>query len=273
MPDRIRRSTPAGTLIGVETADGGALFAGIPFAAPPVGALRFRPPQPIPDATDDVDAIAFGPAPAQAQGALGRRDPDAPRPPMSPTMQRMMAAMGRRVESSEDCLTLNVWTPELPEARPETGRGAGVAAATRNGRRSQLQRPVIVWIYGGGFENGTAAPPTTDGAALSRVTGCVVVSINYRVGVLGWGYWAGLGGEDWADSSNLGLQDQIAGLAWVRRNIAALGGDPGRITVAGKSAGAFSIGSLLSCRAPRGFSASDPVEREHPAHLPGRDRE
>ena len=86
------------------------------------------------------------------------------------------------------------------------------------------------------------------------MTDCVVVSANYRLGVLGWGYWTELGGEDWADSSNLGLQDQIAALAWVRRNIGALGGDPANVTVAGQSAGACSIGALLTMPTPRDSS-------------------
>ncbi len=85
------------------------------------------------------------------------------------------------------------------------------------------------------------------------MTDCVVVSANYRLGVLGWGYWTELGGEDWADSSNLGLQDQIAALAWVRRNIGALGGDPANVTVAGQSAGACSIGALLTMPSAEGL--------------------
>ena len=96
---------------------------------------------------------------------------------------------------------------------------------------------MIVWIYGGGFEIGTASPPMTDVAALGRATGAVVVAMNYRVGALGWLHLADLGGPNWAGSTNLGLQDQIAALHWVRANIAAFGGDPGNITVAGESAG------------------------------------
>jgi para-nitrobenzyl esterase len=122
-----------------------------------------------------------------------------------------------------------VWTPEL------------------DGRR-----PVLVWIYGGGFELGTASPPLTDGAALSRLTGAVVVAPNYRVGALGWLLPAAPDAEQWADSANLGLQDQTAALHWVRDNIASFGGDPDNVTVAGNSAGAFSIGALLARPAARG---------------------
>jgi para-nitrobenzyl esterase len=133
-----------------------------------------------------------------------------------------VAAAMSRMEYSEDCLYLNVWTPGLDG-----------------------ELPVIVWIYGGGFETGSASPPLTNGAALSRLTGAVVVAANYRVGAFGFGHWLGAGGSDWADSSNLGLQDQLAALSWVRRNIAAFGGDPGNVAVAGESAGAFMIGALL----------------------------
>jgi para-nitrobenzyl esterase len=132
-------------------------------------------------------------------------------------------------ERDEDCLYLNVWTPDL------AGR-----------------LPVLVWIYGGGFDAGSAAPPFTDGAALSRLTGAVVVAANYRVGALGYLHLAGIGGPGWAGCSNPGLQDQAAALRWVRENIAAFGGDVGNVTVAGESAGAFSIGSLLAVPAAAG---------------------
>ena len=131
--------------------------------------------------------------------------------------------------NDEDCLYLNLFTPALDGARP-----------------------VIVWIFGGGFEVGTASPPMTDVAALARATGTVVVAVNYRVGALGWLHLADLGGPEWAGSTNLGLQDQIAALHWVRENISAFGGDPDNITVAGESAGAFSIGALLAAPSATG---------------------
>jgi para-nitrobenzyl esterase len=142
-----------------------------------------------------------------------------------------MAEYARQLgETSEDCLYLNVWTPDTEGALP-----------------------VIVWIYGGGFESGSGAPPITHGAALSRLTETVVVSFNYRVGALGFGHWAGVGGSDWGTASNNGLQDQAAALRWVRRNIGAFGGDTNNVTVAGSSAGAFSIGSLLSAPIAQGL--------------------
>jgi len=204
MSDPTTTTTKAGQLRGRDVPGGGVLFAGIPFAQPPIGELRFRPPQPVEPWTGVREADAYAPAPAQGGTALAAE-------------QRMPWA------SDEDCLYLNLFTPALDGARP-----------------------VIVWIFGGGFEVGTASPPMTDVAALARATGAVVVAANYRVGALGWLHLADLGGSDWAGSTNLGLQDQIAALHWVRENIAAFGGDPDNITVAGESAGAYSIGSLLA---------------------------
>ena len=131
--------------------------------------------------------------------------------------------------NDEDCLYLNLFTPAVDGARP-----------------------VIVWIYGGGFEVGTASPPMTDVAALARATDAVVVAANYRVGALGWLHLADLGGAQWAGSTNLGLQDQVAALHWVRENVAAFGGDPDNVTIAGESAGAFSVGALLAAPSASG---------------------
>jgi para-nitrobenzyl esterase len=198
---------PAGTFIGTVDEGGQAVFAGIPFALPPVGERRFRPPVVQPDSDGEVDATRFRAAPLQ-------------RTSWQP----------EGFETSEDCLYLNVWTPDV-----------------------SASRPVIVWIYGGGYEGGSAAPPFTRGGGLAAATDTVVVAMNYRVGAFGFGYWAGIGGSDWKRSSNLGLQDQIMALRWVRRNIAAFGGDPENVTLAGESAGAFSIGSLLGAPSARGL--------------------
>lgn len=207
MTDTIAATAPAGTFIGTLCDNGRAVFAGIPFAQPPVGELRFRPPVAAPDSDGDVDATEFRAAPMQRTG-----------PPVG----------GLAV--SEDCLYLNVWTPDV-----------------------SASRPVIVWIYGGGYEGGSSAPPYTRGGALSALTDTVVVAMNYRVGAFGFGYWAGIGGSDWETSGNLGIQDQVKALRWVRRNIAAFGGDPENVTVAGESAGAFSIGTLLALPSAKGL--------------------
>ena len=131
-------------------------------------------------------------------------------------------AMGPRpapASQSEDCLYLNVWTPAADAGR----------------------RPVMVWVHGGGFEAGTSFAAHTDGSALVRRGDVVVVSLAYRLGALGF-----LDLTGWGGPANLGLLDQVAGLEWVRDNIAAFGGDPGNVTVFGESAGAFSIGALLA---------------------------
>ena len=209
MTDPTAVTTKAGQLRGKEL-PGGVLFAGIPFAQPPVGELRLRPPQPVEPWTGVREADTYPPAPAQGGTALAGDE-------------KMPWA------NDEDCLYLNLFTPAVDGARP-----------------------VIVWIYGGGFEVGTASPPMTDVAALARATDAVVVAANYRVGALGWLHLADLGGAQWAGSTNLGLQDQIAALHWVRENVAAFGGDPDNVTIAGESAGAFSVGALLAAPSASG---------------------
>jgi para-nitrobenzyl esterase len=224
MTDPLLVETSAGTVRGRALPDGGRLFAGIPFAAPPLGELRFRPPQPPTPWRDVRDAGRFAPAPAQGVSALMGEASQKSSFPTFPTAEIR--------ETSEDCLYLNVWAPGTPTA---TG-----------------PRPVIVWIYGGGFEAGSAAPPYSDGAALARQTGAVVVTANYRLGALGFLHLADFGTQ-WTDCTNLALRDQVAALRWVQDNIAGFGGDPHNITVAGQSAGAFSIGALLAAPAAVGL--------------------
>ncbi|MER8236203.1 carboxylesterase family protein [Streptomyces sp. NPDC094049] len=224
MTDGLLADTTCGPVRGRALADGTRLFAGIPFAAPPVGELRFQPPEPPRPWRRVRPAEEFGAAPAQGVSVLTPADGGRSTFPSFPT-----ASITR---TSEDCLHLNVWAP---------------AAATPG-----TPRPVIVWIYGGGFEAGSAAPPYSDGHALSRLTGAVVVSANYRLGAFGFLHLADFGGR-WARATNAAQQDQIAALRWVRDNIAAFGGDPGAVTVAGQSAGAFSIGALLGCPAAAGL--------------------
>jgi len=224
MAQTILAETVAGTVQGVEGDAGSRLFAGIPFAAPPVRGLRFRPPQPVEAWRGIRRADRFAPAPAQGASALAPGGPQASSFPTFPT--------AKITETSEDCLCLNVWVPAMP---------ADAEAL-----------PVIVWIYGGGLEAGSAAPPYSDGAALARQTGAVVVAANYRLGAFGHLYLAGLDSR-WAECANLALQDQTAALRWVTENIAAFGGDPGNVTVAGQSAGAFAIGALLAAPGAAGL--------------------
>ncbi len=199
-------------LVSGVVAGGVRAYQGVPYAAPPVGRLRWRPPQ-APAAWDGVrPCTAFGPACPQPAG-FGEHQTGLP-------------------PQSEDCLTLNVWTA-----------AAGPSEA----------RPVLVWIHGGGFTIGASSLPYYDGASLAR-RGAVVVTINYRLGVFGFYAHPLLSAESGEKvSGNYGLLDQIAALRWVRRNIASFGGDPGRVTVFGESAGSVSVCALMVCPLARGL--------------------
>ena len=187
--------TTSGRLRGA-TEGGVAVFRGVPYARPPVGPLRFAPPQP-PDAWTGVrDATAFGPPAMQAANPVTGRAAVAP--------------------PSEDCLTLNVWTPA-----PDAGR-----------------RPVLVWLHGGAFVFGAGSSPATRGATLARRGDAVVVTLNYRLGLFGYLRGVDVCGDALPSTGNAGLLDQLAALRWVRDEIAAFGGDPANVTVVGQSAGA-----------------------------------
>ncbi|MGH9130342.1 MAG: carboxylesterase/lipase family protein [Acidimicrobiales bacterium] len=183
-------------------------FKGIPYAQPPVGRLRLAAPEPPVPWANTMVATDFGPVAPQLLGAL-----------------EAMLGGGEPAQSEAGCLTLNVWTPATDDAR----------------------RPVMVWIHGGAFVTGSGAATWYDGAALARRGDVVVVTFNYRLGVLGFLYL----GETSAGTGdgavgNFGLLDQLAALRWVRQNAAAFGGDPDCVTVFGQSAGAMSIGALFA---------------------------
>jgi len=204
---------PAGAVQG-EALDGGVrAFRGIPYAEPPVKELRWRAPVPARPWKGTRDATRFGPACVQ--------------PPSRPGS---IYSLGDALPTSEDCLSLNVWTPADAE-----------------------NAPVFVWIHGGSLVAGSSREPMYDGARLAA-QGLVVVSINYRLGVLGYLAHPDLSAES-ADgvSGNYGLLDQIEALRWVQRNIAAFGGDPGNVTIAGESAGALSVMYLLAAPPARGL--------------------
>jgi para-nitrobenzyl esterase len=205
----------SGELQGVVD-DGVASFKGIPFAAPPVGDLRWRPPQPAAPWTGVRQAADFG---ANCmQGRFG--PPPAPGAPPAPV-------------PSEDCLFLNVWRP---------------ASATPGAKL-----PVMVWIHGGGFMGGSGASPNTSGAQFAK-QGVVLVSVNYRLGRFGFFAFPALRREHPDETkSNYAYMDQIAALQWVRRNIAAFGGDPNNVTIFGFSAGGVSVHSLLASPMARGL--------------------
>jgi len=199
--------TTAGSVSG-EAKAGVAAFKGVPFAAPPVGALRWRAPQPPTAWTAPREAVAYG--------------PDCMQQPFPGDA----APLG--VTPAEDCLYANVWAPE-----------AGLKAGTK--------APVMVWIYGGGFVNGGSSPAVYSGDRFAR-DGVVLVSFNYRVGRFGFFAHPALSAEnaDGGLLGNYALMDQIAALKWVRGNIAAFGGDPSNVTVFGESAGGMSIHALLT---------------------------
>lgn len=184
-----------GEIAGVD--DGTlVVYKGIPFAAPPVGELRWQAPQAVAPWKGVKQARSFSAACAQT-------------------------AIWITLPKSEDCLYLNIWAPQ-----------------------QATQLPVIVWIHGGGFNGGTAAQPGFDGANLAK-RGAVVVTLNYRLGILGFFAHPELSAESpHRASGNQGLQDQIAALRWVKNNIAAFGGDTERVTIVGESAGAISVALL-----------------------------
>ncbi|HTL68700.1 MAG TPA: carboxylesterase family protein, partial [Lacunisphaera sp.] len=192
-------------LVQGTAAEGLTIYRGIPFAAPPVGDLRWRAPQPAAKWQGVRAADKFAPDPYQGDG---------------------------KGNVSEDCLYLNIWTP-----------------AKSPGDKV----PVLVWIYGGGFSFGSTSTPVHNGEHLAR-KGVVLVSINYRVGPLGFLAHPELSAESPQHvSGNYGLLDQIAGLQWVKKNIAAFGGDPDKVTIFGESAGGIAVSMLCASPEAKGL--------------------
>lgn len=191
--------TEAGRVHG-SSENGLSVYRGIPFAAPPVGELRFKVARPHPGWDDVLDCESFRPM--------------APQIP-NEALDAMIGAAPQ--EQSEDCLFLNIWTPGTDNAA----------------------RPVMVWIHGGAFTIGSGSEGLYNGKMLASRGDVVVVTINYRLGALGFLHLPAL------EESNFGMRDQVAALRWVRDNIAAFGGDPANITIFGESAGGMSVASLM----------------------------
>jgi para-nitrobenzyl esterase len=209
-----RIETESGAIAGVNES-GLRVYKGIPFAAPPVGELRWRPPVAVAPWNGTRKADAFAPACMQVGVSMPGETPPA---------------------TSEDCLYLNIWTP---------------AAAKTTAARERL--PVIVWIYGGGYINGSASMPLYWGDRLAH-KGVIVVTIAYRLGPLGFLAHPELTRESPQHSSgNYGLMDQIAALEWIQKNVAAFGGDPRNVTIAGQSAGAMSVSILMASPRAKGL--------------------
>lgn len=197
-------TTPHGPVRG-RVEDGLAVFRAVPYAAPPFGEHRFQPPQPPTPWTEPRDCLELGAT--------------APKPPYRAVVHHLLP---EPVVDGEDCLHVNVWTPDV-----------------------DASLPVFVWIHGGSFQNGSNAVPVYDGAAFAR-DGVVAVTVNYRLGVDGFARLAGA-------PDNRGLLDQVAALEWVRDSIAAFGGDPSRVTICGESAGAMGVTTLTAMPAARGL--------------------
>lgn len=221
---------------------GVTLFRGIPFAAPPVGDNRWRPPQPVDPWDDVLVADRFEPACMQTQRPLNRR-----------SWNSGVAGY------SEDCLYLNIWTPATSQDE---------------------KLPVMVWIYGGGGVEGSGAESIYDGNGLAK-KGVVYVTFNYRVNVFGWMAHPELTRESRHDASgNYGALDQLAAIKWVRKNIRKFGGDPENITILGESGGARSVNWLMASPLSRGLfhraigqshSVFGPMDTLETAHEYGKD--
>lgn len=202
LPPRVK--TADGIVEGVTEQGGIRSFKGIPFAAPPVGTLRWKEPQPLKPWQDVRKATAFGPRPMQTPvfGDMNFRSPSV----------------------SEDCLYLNVWAPQ---------------------QRGKELLPVLVYFYGGGFVAGDGSEYRYDGESMAR-KGIVALTVNYRLGIFGFLSHPELSGETaYKGSGNYGFMDQAAALRWVKKNIAAFGGDPDKVTIAGESAGSISVSALM----------------------------
>jgi para-nitrobenzyl esterase len=205
--------TKSGRLQGIYE-DGLFVFKGIPYAAPPAGKLRWMPPQPVKPWSGTRSAAQFGPICPQDTMPT-------PMPGRKPSEE----------PQSEDCLFLNVWTPAADEAK----------------------RAVMVWIHGGAFIHGSGSTPNNPGKTLPERGGVVLVTINYRLGPLGFLNLKNVTGGRIPSTGNEALLDQISALRWVQNNIAAFGGDQDNVTVYGESAGAESIGALLAMPQSKGL--------------------
>src|SRR6516225_191086 len=200
--------TQEGQVYGIADFDV-AKFMGIPYAAPPIGSARWRAPTKAPQRAEIFAADRFGPSCPQAS----ERTFEAP------------------IRNSEDCLTINIFTPARMDER----------------------LPVMVWIHGGGLIAGTGRDPLYDGSALAR-DGVVVVTFNYRLGALGWLGSGILSKDDEEDGiGNYGMKDQIAALRWVHDNISAFSGDPDNVTIFGSSSGANAVAMLIASRRATGL--------------------
>ncbi|HKV55732.1 MAG TPA: carboxylesterase family protein, partial [Candidatus Binataceae bacterium] len=220
MADHEIVDTASGKIRGIAI-DGIKVFKGIPYGAPVEGAQRFAPPL-KPAAWAGVrDAFEYGPSAMQDDDAFG----------LAPEIMALIP-LRDAVPMGENCLVLNVWTPAVNDGR---------------------KRPVMFWCHGGAFISGSGSSPWYDGRKLSKKGDVVVVSINHRLGALGYLYLEELGGHEFDSSGNAGMLDIVAALEWVRDNIAAFGGDPANVTIFGESGGGAKVSVLMAMPAARGL--------------------
>jgi para-nitrobenzyl esterase len=220
LADNLTIKTDDGKIHGKLIHDGAVrAFQGIPYAAPPVGPLRWKAPQPVAAWKGELDATKYGHHCAQNHVFDDMIFQDAASPDD---------------RGSEDCLTLNVYTPA--DAKPKG------------------KLPVMYWIHGGGYSGGGGSEPRHNGDFLPG-KGVILVTINYRLGVFGFLALPELAAEQGGASGNYGLMDMVAGLEWVKKNIAAFGGDPENVTIFGESAGSFAVSTLMAAQPARGLFA------------------
>lgn len=201
---------------GVQT------FKGLRYAQPPLGTLRFMPPRKLEPWTQVADATRLGAASMQLRsGGSASSFP----PAVGQALQQVFTTSDDIAKQNEDCLFLNVWTPQLGGAR---------------------KRPVMVWFHGGGFNYGSGSWPAYDGHNLASRHDVVLVTVNHRLNTFGYLYLGGLAGDSFATSGNAGQLDLIAVLEWVRDNIVEFGGDPGNVTIFGQSGGGAKVSTLLA---------------------------
>lgn len=218
--------------------DGINVFKGIPYGED-TAKYRFKAPQPVKPWTGVRDALEYGPR--------------APQPAMRPNSALPQPSS----PVSENCLTLNVWTP---------------------GVNDNVKRPVMVWFHGGGYNAGTANSPSSDGTRLCKRGNVVVVSVNHRLNVFGYLYLAEIGGPEYADSGNVGQLDLVLSLKWVRDNIASFGGDPNSVLIFGESGGGAKNATLMAMPSAHGLfhracsSSGETVTASRPETATGRAR-